>query len=787
MAARACGLRGALGILAVAGMLALPACVSPGGGARADRDLYGEVSSYATTGRFDEIERTLEAVARERPLSNQERHALCFAHSKTKRYDRLLPCLDQLEAGLRKGSTHTWLFGLDDATPVVHLMRAVARTDLAQYGEARAEAKKAMDWLGGDYDGYGDIAIEALAVRSIAATLSGDTARGRALARELENLDLPWGEAHDFAAIRSLALARAYAALGDFRAVLRVIREDAHFEWRVWADNLVSGASLRGISNWVWIELPRGFLLNRALLETGDIAAARAGLDTLLTAPAAPANGEIFWMMLYDRGRIAIRDGDSAAAIRYFRQAIEVIELQRSSINTEAAKIGFVGDKQAVYAELIEMLLASGRNNTAFDYMERSKARALVDMLAAKNDFVVTGKRSGEVRETFARLKDTMLDRQLQVPIASDATRGAGSQMSLEEIRKRLAVIAPDLASLISVASLTTSDVEARLNDAEAVLEYYGHGGKLYAAVLDRGKVTVTEIATDGLADDVRAFRKAIDERADDVERRARVLYDRLIRPVKGLAATGNLLVVPHGILHYVSFGALHDGSDYWLARRSLRFLPSASVVGFLDTPAAPTPPRHLLAFGNPDLGDERFDLPSAQREVEAISAMVPDSRALVRRQASETEFRKNAASYRYLHIASHGEYNADNALESRLLLARDGDNDGSLTTDELYNLELDADMVTLSACETGLGTVLSGDDVVGLTRGFLYAGASNIVASLWQVDDDATTLLMQNFYRRLDTGEPKRHALRHAQLETREHYSHPFFWAAFFVTGNGR
>ncbi|MCB1905908.1 MAG: CHAT domain-containing protein [Rhodocyclaceae bacterium] len=784
---RAGRLQRIVGILAFAGVLALPACVSPGGGVRVDRDVYAEVSAYATTGRFDEIERTLEAIARERELSNQERHALCFAHAKTKRYDRLLPCLDKLEAGLRKGSRHSWLFGLEDATPVVYLMRAVARVDLAQYSEARSEAKRAMDWLGGDYDGFGDIAIEALAVQSIAATLSGDPERGRALARELEALDLRWGEAQDFATTRSLALARAYAALGDYREVLRVIREDEHFEWRVWADNLFSGASLRGASNWVWIELPRGFLLNRALFETGDVDAARSGLDKLLAAPAAPANGEIFWMMLYDRGRVAARDGDIAAAIRYFRQAIEVIELQRSSINTEAAKIGFVGDKQVVYAELIEMLLASGRNNTAFDYMERSKARALVDMLAAKNDFVVTGPRSGEARETFARLKDAMLERQAQVPVSADSTRGAGGQMSLEEIRARLAVIAPDLASLISVASLSTSDVEARLNKEEAVLEYYGHGGKLYAALLDQGKVTVTEIATEGLADDVRAFRKAIDERTDDVERRSRALYDRLIRPVRGLAATGNLLVVPHGILHYVSFGALHDGRDYWLARRSLRFLPSASVVGFLDTPQQATPPRHLLAIGNPDLGDERFDLPSAQREVEAISAMVPDSRALVRGEASETEFKRNASRYRYLHIASHGEYNADNALQSRLLLARDEDNDGSLTTDELYNLQLDADMVTLSACETGLGTVLTGDDVVGLTRGFLYAGASNIVASLWQVDDDATTMLMQNYYRRLDTGEPKRHALRHAQLATREKYPHPFFWAAFFITGNGR
>ncbi|MCB1957743.1 MAG: CHAT domain-containing protein, partial [Rhodocyclaceae bacterium] len=766
------------------GLVALGLCLLA---TPARADLYSEVSSFATTGRFDEIERLLEPVAAQRALSNPERHALCYAYSKTKRYDRLLPCLDALEKGLKKGSPHTWLFGLDDATPVVHLMRAVARTDLAQYREALAEARKAVDWLGGDFDGFADIAIEAYAVRSIAATLSGDRDQGRSLARELQNLDIAWGEAQDFATIRSLALARCYAALGDFPQVIKAIREDEGFEWRVWADNLISGASLRGISNWVWIELPRGFLLNRALLETGKLDEAKAGLDQLLAAPAAPANGEIFWMMLYDRGRIAAKQGDTDAAISYFRQAIEAIELQRSSINTEAAKIGFVGDKQAVYAELIEMLLAAGRNNIAFDYMERSKARALVDMLAAKNDFLVSGARSGEARETFSRLKEAMLQRQVQVPVGADATRGSVATLSLEQIKARLAVIAPDLASLISVASLTTSDVEARLNDQEAVLEYYGHGGKLYAALLNEGKVQVTEIASAGLQDAVRAFRRAIEERTDDVEAQARALYDRLIRPVKGIDKTVNLLIVPHGILHYVSFGALHDGDDYWLAKRSMRFLPSASVVGFIDSPKELHAPAKLLAFGNPDLGDPRFDLPSAQREVETISGMVPDSRAFVRAQASETEFKQNAGRYRYLHIASHGEYNADNALQSRLLLAKDGQNDGSLTTDELYSLQLDADMVTLSACETGLGTVLSGDDVVGLTRGFLYAGASNIVASLWQVDDDATTLLMQTFYRRLEAGDSKRHALREAQLVTRRKYPQPFFWAAFFVTGNGR
>jgi CHAT domain-containing protein len=120
------------------------------------------------------------------------------------------------------------------------------------------------------------------------------------------------------------------------------------------------------------------------------------------------------------------------------------------------------------------------------------------------------------------------------------------------------------------------------------------------------------------------------------------------------------------------------------------------------------------------------------------------------------------------------------------LLLAKSGTEDGSLTVGDLYNMRLDADLVTLSACETGLGKVQTGDDVLGLTRGFLFAGSSNIVASQWKVDDQATGVLMQHFYANLSQGKPKREALREAQRETRKTFAHPFYWAAFYLTGLG-
>ena len=155
----------------------------------------------------------------------------------------------------------------------------------------------------------------------------------------------------------------------------------------------------------------------------------------------------------------------------------------------------------------------------------------------------------------------------------------------------------------------------------------------------------------------------------------------------------------------------------------------------------------------------------------------------LVRKDASETNFKAAGAVFSRIHFATHGKFQAEDPLNSGLFLAKDASNDGLLTVGELYSMRLDADLITLSACETGLGKVANGDDVVGLTRGFLYAGSRSIVASLWSVDDKATAELMEAFYSNL-AKMPKQQALREAQLRTRQDFPHPFFWAAFQLTG---
>ncbi len=173
-----------------------------------------------------------------------------------------------------------------------------------------------------------------------------------------------------------------------------------------------------------------------------------------------------------------------------------------------------------------------------------------------------------------------------------------------------------------------------------------------------------------------------------------------------------------------------------------------------------------------------------AQKEATEVAGLRPRSKVFVRKEATEEALRRHCGDYRYLHFATHGQFNSADPLKSALLLAPDAESNGVLTVDKLYSLDLEADLVTLSACETGLSKIANGDDLVGLTRGFLYAGASSIVASLWKVDDLATSQLMARFYTELDKTN-KREALRTAQLETKKKHAHPYYWAAFQLTGS--
>lgn len=746
-------------------------------------DAFGgsELVSLAASGRFVELANGLESLAERRALGVPERHALCYAYSRIKRYHRIFACLDELAQALQARDRRTRLFGLEDATPTVFVMRADALIELARFGDAVAQAEAALDWYRRERSDDRVILVEALAAKTLAQWHGGWRNEAAVTAAALDEVPVGWLDT-EFAGAKSLAVARVSLAMGRWQKVLDALASDRTLGLRVFLDQLATGAYLRGVSNWVWMELPRAYMQNKALMELGRVSQARDHLDAMLAVQQIAANTEVHWLALHDRGRIAMQDGHWDLARRLLSQAAEVIERQRASIHTETNKIGFVGDKQSVYGSLLEAYLREGNHDGAFETVERAKSRALVDLLASRTSFASRQQMSGggtDLARKVAQLDLLQVRNREQAGLAPRELRSPATDADAVSL---LGDLPSELRSLVSVEPLQAAEVRALLQPDEALVTFHAHGGAWRAVVLRRSGSATVELQADGMESDIRALRDALDRRAEVVPTLHK-LHHRLILPLAPhLQGINALTVVPHGVLHYLPFAALHDGASHMVDRFDLRVLPSASVLKYLR-PSRMRRVEGMLLLGNPDLGDPAYDLPGAQKEIESLAALLPASRLRLGKQASKQAFIEEARHAPFIHIASHGEFDASRPLSSALFLAADGIDAGRLTIADLYQLELDAELVTLSACDTGLGQVASGDDVVGLTRGFLYAGASSVIASLWKVDDVATLHLMTSLYRHLGQAH-RSEALRQAQLETRARFGHPAYWAAFYLTG---
>jgi CHAT domain-containing protein len=251
-------------------------------------------------------------------------------------------------------------------------------------------------------------------------------------------------------------------------------------------------------------------------------------------------------------------------------------------------------------------------------------------------------------------------------------------------------------------------------------------------------------------------------------------LYDLLIRPLEDRLGTRRLVVVPHRFLHYVPFQALFDGSNYLIEHREVCCVPSAAVLQYcLGAPHHPLERVTLLG-----ISDQRN--PRARDEVLALAHLFPEGIALVDGQANRDSLFAHSKNSHILHLASHGNFRQDNPLFSALQLS-----DGWLTVRDIYQLDLTGcELVTLSACETGVNALTPGDEWIGLSRGFFSAGARSLLVSQWVVDDAATAELMIDFYSHLRAGASPATALRSAQCRLLKEKPHPYFWAPFVVLG---
>jgi CHAT domain-containing protein len=250
-------------------------------------------------------------------------------------------------------------------------------------------------------------------------------------------------------------------------------------------------------------------------------------------------------------------------------------------------------------------------------------------------------------------------------------------------------------------------------------------------------------------------------------------LYQEVLAPLRGHLRGKHLVIVPHGVLHYLPFHALDDGTGYLIDSFTVSYAPSASVFTHCQRKPSRTSGSSLI-LGVPD-----SQAPLILDEVRSVAEILPDAELLVGADANEAALREKGSHSRLIHIATHGSFRQDNPMFSGIRLGG-----AYLSLYDLYQLKLEAELVTLSGCATGLNVVAPGDELLGLIRGFLYAGAQSLLLTLWDVNDRSTAELMTLFYRTLTDGADKASALQSAMQELRERYPHPYHWAPFTLIG---
>lgn len=501
------------------------------------------------------------------------------------------------------------------------------------------------------------------------------------------------------------------------------------------------------------------------------------------------------WRALHGLARLDMAGGRRPEAKALLIQAVDVIEAMRSELKVDQLKDGFIADKAVVYEDLVTLLADMGDVSEAFRTAERSRARNLIDLLGNKRRSPQR-KEDQSLYERITAVRARLREQESLLASAQNTNErevyAKGVKRLQDDYRDILLEIQasrPDIASLVSVNPLTLPEVQKMLEPGVALLSYYITANEILCWTLDHDRVdlTRTRLGRGALGRMILTYRRML-QNLEPVEAHSKELYTLLLAPVlPKLTGVKVLGIIPHDCLHTLAFATLSDGESSLLDRYPLFQLPSASVFKFTLERRKAERNTKVLAVGNPDLHDQSLELPFAEREVTSLAWNYPNMTALTRDKATKSWISEHIDEFGIIHLATHGEFDPVNPLFSALKLVGDKkEKDGDLDAAEIFDLRITADLIVLSACQTGLGKVSSGDEVKGLNQAFLYAGTHALVSSLWRVSDISTAMLMKQFYREYQT-RPKAESLRLAMLHVKNRFPHPGYWGAFTLSGDYR
>ncbi|MDQ1707397.1 MAG: hypothetical protein QOJ88_608 [Pyrinomonadaceae bacterium] len=615
------------------------------------------------------------------------------------------------------------------------------------------------------------------------------------------------GETNEAATLLTSAR-RLYAAEGNEVGEAMVALTQAQLEYRQkdFAAAAVTAAgaepSLERSGSWHKLLLTR-WLRGESERAQSHTAEARKILEQTLSEAKQNEQPQVAERCYTSLGLLASTTGDALAAESFFQQAIALTEELRAPLPGEEFRSAFFADKLIPYHELVRICLAAGsaRVGEAFSYVERARSRALLDELGEQP------RPSAEPRDSFeAGLIEQLAELRRELNYLYNQINSFGRQprpRELELVHAREALRDRERQTLELMRQLQHSSghvfgqvelpdvarLQQDLGAETALVEYTSLDDELLAFVVTENEITVVRnLGSEGtVAAELAQLRFQIDtlrhgsavvrRHLPDLTRRAQrhlqALYDLLLRPIETSLGDRRLVIVPHRTLHYLPFQALHDGASFLSERREVSYAPSALTLQQCLRREQRSPHQALL------LGVADEQIPGVHEEIKALTPLFPATVALLDGAATIATLRAQAPSADVIHLACHGQFRPDNPLFSSLHLG-----DGYLTVRDCYDLNLHCNLVTLSACETGVNAVAPGEELIGLARGFFAAGSPSLLISLWTVDDDATAQLMIAFYRAFLSGESPAAALRRAQMEMLEAHPHPFFWAPFVLVG---
>lgn len=617
------------------------------------------------------------------------------------------------------------------------------------------------------------------------------------------------------AADARLALARAYMKLGQSSLAKRELQNVLEFR------NTTGDRSGRAeaLIEMAEIERRRGRAAQGLTLaiEAGDMADA-------MEIP------EVRWRAMTAVGRMNVALKRPADAREAFEAAIRVVEDMRVlNAGGEESESRFFANRQAPYQERIALALAASNTADAFYFAERSKARVLLDVIRGDRMPVTKAmtdaerRHEVELRTSLTSANSELLFAAQAVPrdearVTSLQRKRDERRVAYEEFQAQLYAAHPELrVSRADVPAIRAPEAQQLLSGpSEAIVEFVAGPGRTHAFVISATGVGAFALtaSTAEIGRQVRQFRDQLANRDLRVGESSRRLYEMVLGPMRSaLSGKTSLILVPDGMLWNLPFQALQvsDGR-YLIEDAAVSYAPSVTVLRETMRPRADRPAvSALLAFGNPaagaDAGAAGHDwpqptrgglapLPETEREVQALAPIYgPSSRVYVGAEAREDRWKAEAASFRVVHLATHGVLDNASPLYSHLVLARSergGPDDGLLEAWEIMNTQLRADLVVLSACETARGRVAAGEGVIGLMWAVFVAGSPATLVSQWQVDSASSTALMVAFHREWNDGQrkvSKARALQQASLQVlhTRGFSHPFYWAGFILAGDGR